>query len=192
MIERTATAPRNFEMAEIFKAAAGMGRIHLPDHPLARLELEYLQIDGKRIHAPTIGQVQTDDMAGAIINVCYSALQEAPPMLFARLAATRLRGSQTGGLRAMGRRRRWCGRTVQRRRPLLPGSTSAHYAPRGIDPNRRPHPGIDLQWCYATATRSSASRQAGWRSPLLPSTPPGEATVRSRTVGQSGRASLAR
>lgn len=141
VVERTATATRNFEMAEIFKAAAGMGRIHLPDHPLARLELEYLQIDGKRIHAPTMGPVQTDDLADAIINVCYSALQEAAPVLFARLSDTRLRGSQPGGLRS-----------IVNPDPDIAAKFSAaggasrmpttHNPARGINPNRQRHPGI--------------------------------------------------
>lgn len=142
--ERTATATRNFEMAEIFKAASGMGRIHLPDHPLARLELEYLQIDGKRIHAPTIGDVQTDDMADAIINVCYSALQEAAPALFARLAATRLRGSQPGGLRSVVNSDPDIAEQFSAAGRAYRSGSIAHDPARGINPNRPRHPGIGL------------------------------------------------
>lgn len=143
VFERTATASRNFEMAEIFKAAAGMGRLHLPDHPLARLELEYLQIDGKKVHAPTAGPVQTDDLADAIINVCYSALQEAAPVLFARLSTSKLHASQQSGLRAM-----------VNTDPDLAAKFSAvgrykrapeqHNPARGINPRRPRHPGIGL------------------------------------------------
>lgn len=161
VFERTASGPKNFTMAEIFKAACGMKRIHLPAHPLARIELEYLQIKNKKVSAPTTGPNQTDDMADAIINVCFSALEEAAPKLFEQLSAQRLRGSQPGGIPLSGAQgirvppeRGLRGfvnadtsedvaemfRSSTRRSARSSGTSPA----RGINPKRNPHPGIGL------------------------------------------------
>jgi len=139
VFERTATGPVNFQMAEVFKAAAGERRIHIPDHALARLELEYIQIDGKKVHAPTTGPVRTDDVAVALFNLCYVALEASAPTLFARLAGLQIRASQPTGMGALvevdpsvadqfSAAGRW--------RPR----ESSHDPARGINPHRRPHP----------------------------------------------------
>lgn len=142
--QQTASASLNWTMAEIFKTAAGLRRIHAPDHPLARLELEFLQVNKMKVAAPTTGHVRTDDLADAMFNVAYSLLQEGAPELFARLGGTTLRGSQPGGFNSPS--------TPAGPDPIAQlsdfySSTRGHQTrnpARGINPNRRRHPGIDL------------------------------------------------
>ena len=65
----TETRPGNWSRAEEFKRILNEGRVHAPPHELAELELLFLQQDGTKVAAPTIGPVQTDDLADAIMTV---------------------------------------------------------------------------------------------------------------------------
>jgi hypothetical protein len=67
--ELTATAPRNFQAAEVFKTTVNEGRVHAPHHDLARSELEYLQDVNGKVRHPDTGPVTTDDLADAMIFV---------------------------------------------------------------------------------------------------------------------------
>jgi hypothetical protein len=97
VVERTATARRNFEMAETFKTALGMGLIHAPAHHLARLELEYLQEREGKVHAPTSGEVRTDDLADAMFNVVFELLGTKADLLEA-LSQLQPQGALPGGI----------------------------------------------------------------------------------------------
>lgn len=65
----TETRASNWARAEEFKRILNEGRVHAPPHELAELELIFLQQDGTKVAAPTIGPVQTDDLADAIMTV---------------------------------------------------------------------------------------------------------------------------
>jgi hypothetical protein len=141
--QQTANFNLNWTMAEIFKTAAGLRRVHAPDHALARLELEFLQVNNKKVAAPTIGHVRTDDLADAMFNVAYSLLEEGAPELFARLGGMPLSGSQPGGLSRPSStpgpdpiaqlKGFYSGRRPRPGQGFNPA--------RGINPNRRRHPG---------------------------------------------------
>jgi hypothetical protein len=63
------TQRSNWSRAEEFKRLVYEGRVHAPPHELAELELRFLQQDGLRVHAPTMGPIQTDDLADAMMTV---------------------------------------------------------------------------------------------------------------------------
>lgn len=65
----TETRPGNWARAEEFKRILNEGRVHAPPHELAELELIFLQRDNTKVAAPTMGPVQTDDLADAIMTV---------------------------------------------------------------------------------------------------------------------------
>jgi hypothetical protein len=92
-----ATAKHNWQVAELFKTAAGLGLIHAPDHTLARLELEYLQRERQRVFPQTSGDVRTSDISDPMFEVTFALYRDQAPDLFARLAGLSPRGSQPGG-----------------------------------------------------------------------------------------------
>ena len=63
---KAATAAEKWNRYEKMKTLASEGRLHLPVHGDARDELRFLQRDGQRVHAPTSGPVQNDDLADSI------------------------------------------------------------------------------------------------------------------------------
>ncbi|MFN8017621.1 MAG: hypothetical protein U0P45_05815 [Acidimicrobiales bacterium] len=91
VFERTATAPYNWRAFEIFKSAAMMGLIHIPESLTELLEeLEYLQVDGQRVDHPTTGPVRRKDIADAAVNVVYALIGENWDATFERLASVGL------------------------------------------------------------------------------------------------------
>ncbi len=73
---RNATASVNWAMAETYKTALNMGLIKAPYLEQAELELRFLQRTGKKVEAPKMGPVQTDDVADAMMNVVWSLIGE--------------------------------------------------------------------------------------------------------------------
>jgi hypothetical protein len=84
--ERTATARVNWDRAETFKTALGMGIVHAPfrdgagrvypSSELLEMELRYLQDLGGRVDHATSGPVQTKDLADAAME-CVTGLLNA-------------------------------------------------------------------------------------------------------------------
>ncbi|THA72469.1 hypothetical protein E6R60_26425 [Streptomyces sp. A0642] len=76
VFERTATNALNWKYAETFKAAINMGLVHAPDYPEGKLELQFLQKppNQNRVDHPTIGPVQTKDIADAIMITTWSLI----------------------------------------------------------------------------------------------------------------------
>jgi hypothetical protein len=74
--ERTATNQINWKYAETFKAAINMGLVHAPEHEEGMLELKFLQKKPgiNRVDHPTIGPVQTKDIADAIMITTYALI----------------------------------------------------------------------------------------------------------------------
>jgi hypothetical protein len=72
--ERTATAPLNWKTYETFKTAVNLGLVHAPEFELAMLELKYLQDLGGKVDHPTLGPVQTKDVADCMAIVVYSLI----------------------------------------------------------------------------------------------------------------------
>ncbi|MFF7198235.1 hypothetical protein ACFZAM_31565 [Streptomyces sp. NPDC008079] len=71
-----ATATSNWNVAECFKAAINMGLVHAPAYPEGMLELQFLQKAPKsnRVDHPTIGPVQTKDIADAIMITTFALI----------------------------------------------------------------------------------------------------------------------
>jgi hypothetical protein len=84
--ERTPTAKANWEVAEIFKTAAGHGIIHAPAYPLADAELRGLELLNGKVAAPTAGDVRTKDIADAMMWTTHALIGDGSTELFARLA----------------------------------------------------------------------------------------------------------
>ncbi|MFD7835540.1 hypothetical protein [Streptomyces sp. NPDC059761] len=76
VFERTATNAINWGYAETFKAAINMGLVHAPDYEEGQLELKFLQKPPgiKRVDHPTVGPVQTKDIADAIMITTWSLI----------------------------------------------------------------------------------------------------------------------
>jgi hypothetical protein len=78
VFERTATNAINWKYAETFKAAINMGLVHAPEYPEGMLELKFLQKPPgiNRVDHPTVGPVQTKDIADAIMITTWSLIGE--------------------------------------------------------------------------------------------------------------------
>ncbi|MEU9405673.1 hypothetical protein AB0E08_08200 [Streptomyces sp. NPDC048281] len=76
VFERTATNQLNWRYAETFKAAINMGLVHAPDYEEGALELKFLQKapSTNRVDHPTVGPVQTKDIADAIMITTFALI----------------------------------------------------------------------------------------------------------------------
>ncbi|WP_428957832.1 hypothetical protein [Streptomyces sp. cg35] len=76
IFERTANASINWRYAETFKAAINLGLVHAPAHEEGELELKFLQKapGSNRVDHPTVGPVQTKDIADAIMITTWSLI----------------------------------------------------------------------------------------------------------------------
>jgi len=104
--ERTATAGRNWEVAETFKTALGMGLIHAPptsSSPSVELlsnELKFLQlVTPNKVDHPTSGPVTTKDIADCVMILTHALVGGyIAAITGANLMALPLSGSQPGGM----------------------------------------------------------------------------------------------
>lgn len=74
--ERTATAKRNWQVAEVFKTALGMGLVHSPYHEILEQEAKFLQVRGGKVDHPTAGPVQTKDVWDCVAECVYALVGE--------------------------------------------------------------------------------------------------------------------
>ncbi|MFH8483154.1 hypothetical protein [Streptomyces sp. NPDC018055] len=76
IFERTATNAINWKYAETFKAAINMGLVHAPEYDEGKLELQFLQKppNQNRVDHPTVGPVQTKDIADAMMITTWSLI----------------------------------------------------------------------------------------------------------------------
>ncbi|GAA1979031.1 hypothetical protein [Kitasatospora viridis] len=75
VFERTANATWNWKVAEAFKSAINMELVHAPEYEQAELELKFLQKgNGNKVDHPTIGPVQTKDIADAMMITTYALI----------------------------------------------------------------------------------------------------------------------
>ncbi len=76
IFERTATAAWNWKVAETFKSAINMGLVHSFAYEQAELELKFLQKPGtaNKVDHPTVGPVQTKDIADAVMITTYALI----------------------------------------------------------------------------------------------------------------------
>ena len=73
--EETANATKNWKVAEAFKSAINMGLVHAPAHSEVELELKFLQKgNGNKVDHPTVGPVQTKDIADAVMITTYALI----------------------------------------------------------------------------------------------------------------------
>ncbi|HVR31564.1 MAG TPA: hypothetical protein VMS74_02540 [Acidimicrobiia bacterium] len=88
-----ATQTRNRSVAETFKTALYEGRVHIPDHSLARDELLALTEYGHRVDHPSSGPTTSKDIVDALFEVTsmLTVLEHDPGELFrgVRLGARR-------------------------------------------------------------------------------------------------------
>lgn len=95
--ERTATHAENWKVAETFKTAINMGLVHAPHHDLGKQELKFLQKTGpSRVDHPTMGPVQTKDVADAMMQVTHALIGDQITAYLERLGAP-IRGDQGPG-----------------------------------------------------------------------------------------------
>lgn len=78
IMERTATAPYNWQVAETTKVALQVGAIHLPYDPpdeLLRNEMLFLQlVAAKKVDHPSTGPVRSRDVFDALSNVVHALI----------------------------------------------------------------------------------------------------------------------
>lgn len=98
----TATFEHNWTRAEIFKTALNLGRVHAPGYEQAEAELKFLQKPPgqRKVIAPTIGPIQTKDVADCVMEVVQKLIGDEITVLIEQLGALRLAGGQSGGTRA--------------------------------------------------------------------------------------------
>lgn len=91
------TASSNLAVYELLKSAAGEHRVHLPDRPLARNELRFLQWTRARVDAPKSGPVQRRDIADCVANVVASLLSDHTNSAIEALRRASVRGAGPRG-----------------------------------------------------------------------------------------------
>ncbi|PPS89541.1 hypothetical protein [Streptomyces sp. MH60] len=98
--ERTATNQLNWKYAETFKAAINLGLVHAPAYEDGELELKFLQKPPgiNRVDHPTVGPVQTKDIADAIMITTYALIGDWISGYKEQLNAASARGAMQGGL----------------------------------------------------------------------------------------------
>lgn len=80
--------PKNWRVAEVFKAAAMAGLVHIPAELTDALEeLAHLQVIGQRVDHPTTGPVTSKDIADAVMWATYNAIGDNFDATIARLAS---------------------------------------------------------------------------------------------------------
>ncbi|MFD8650680.1 hypothetical protein [Streptomyces mirabilis] len=101
---RDANATYNWQVAECFKAAINMGLVHAPNvegsYEEGALELKFLQKapNANRVDHPTVGPVQTKDIADAIMITTWSLIGEWITGYKEMLNAASVTGVMQGGL----------------------------------------------------------------------------------------------
>ncbi|MDQ1041464.1 hypothetical protein QFZ75_007966 [Streptomyces sp. V3I8] len=97
---RDANATYNWQVAECFKAAINMGLVHAPDYEEGALELKFLQKapNSNRVDHPTVGPVQTKDIADAIMITTWALIGEWITGYKEMLNAASVHGVMQGGL----------------------------------------------------------------------------------------------
>ena len=100
VFQRTATLQQNWEVAETFKTAIGLGLVHAPYYEQADLELQFLQLVGEnKVDKPTAGPVQTKDVADCMMILVHALIgNEIAAFINQDLSDLPLRGSMAGGL----------------------------------------------------------------------------------------------
>lgn len=97
--EETATAAHNWKRAENFKTALNMGWVHAPYYEQAELELKFLQEKNGKVEKPTMGPVQTKDVADCIME-CVMAIvgDQVNSFMAGDLSRMRPTGALGGGI----------------------------------------------------------------------------------------------
>ncbi|MEU6362226.1 hypothetical protein [Streptomyces albidoflavus] len=100
IFERTATNAINWRYAETFKAAINLGLVHAPNHEEGELELKFLQKPPgqNKVDHPTVGPVQTKDIADAIMITTWSLIGEWISGYKDQLVQASATGALQGGL----------------------------------------------------------------------------------------------
>jgi hypothetical protein len=97
--EETATAAHNWKRAENFKTALNMGWVHAPYYEQAELELKFLQEKNGKVEKPTMGPIQTKDVADCIMECVMAIVGEQVNMFMAGdLSRMRPQGAMGGGI----------------------------------------------------------------------------------------------
>lgn len=97
--EETATASHNWKRAENFKTALNMGWVHAPYYEQAELELKFLQEKNGKVEKPTMGPVQTKDVADCLMECVFTIIGEQVNAFMAgSLSSFQPRGALGGGI----------------------------------------------------------------------------------------------
>lgn len=99
VFEITATRAHNWKRAENFKTALNMGWVHAPYYELAELELKFLQEKNGAVEKPTMGPVQTKDVADCLMECVYTIVgQQVQNFIAGDLSRMRPAGLLGGGI----------------------------------------------------------------------------------------------
>ncbi len=99
VFEITATRAHNWKRAENFKTALNMGWVHAPYYELAELELKFLQEKNGAVEKPTMGPIQTKDVADCLMECVYTIVgQQVQNFIAGDLSRMRPTGMVMGGI----------------------------------------------------------------------------------------------
>lgn len=100
VFQRTATSAQNWEVAETFKTAAGLGLVHAPYDELAKQEMLFLQlVNENKVDKPDAGPVQTKDVFDTMSILVHALIgNEIAAFIGRDLGNFRPRGSVQGGM----------------------------------------------------------------------------------------------
>lgn len=100
VFEKTATSTHNWNRAETFKTAMNMGWVHAPYYEQAELELRYLQEKNGKVDHPTVGPVQTKDVADCMMECVMTIIgDQVNNFLHADLSNFRPGATLAGGVK---------------------------------------------------------------------------------------------
>lgn len=97
--EETATMQHNWKRAENAKTAINMGWVHAPYYEQAELELKFLQEKNGKVEKPSMGPIQTKDVADCIFECIFTIVgEQVNNFLMNDLSAMRPSGGLQGGI----------------------------------------------------------------------------------------------
>lgn len=99
VFERTATLQQNWQVAESFKTALGLGLVHAPPYEQARLELLFLTKTADfKVDHPTAGPVQTKDVSDCIQILTHALIgDQIAAFVGQSLSDVKISGAAQGG-----------------------------------------------------------------------------------------------
>lgn len=97
--EETATMTHNWKRAENAKTAINMGWVHAPYYEQAELELKFLQEKNGKVEKPSMGPIQTKDVADCVFECIYTIVgEQVNAFMMNDMSSMRVGGGLQGGM----------------------------------------------------------------------------------------------